>query len=251
MLQYEQPFWGGAVVVFQVPPGTSGEVVYPDCDGKPLANNTEHFDLIVLIKENLELLFADRPDVFIAGDLFWYPVEGNADIKMAPDVMVAIGRPKGKRYSYRQWEEGGYPPQVVFEILSPAHTVPEMDRKLLFFDRYGVEEYYIYNPANNELRIWLRNSFGLDWVAHDGEWISERLKIRMVVTGTTLELFDAEGNPFLSPLALAQQAKQERQKAAQAMDTAVGRLLAMGLTHEQVAEALGLSIERVQSVVPD
>jgi Uma2 family endonuclease len=70
-----------------------------------------------LIKENLECLFADHPDVFVAGDLLWYPVEGRPDIRVAPDALVTFGRPKGYRGSYQQWQEGNIAPQVVFEIL--------------------------------------------------------------------------------------------------------------------------------------
>ncbi|MBU6344513.1 MAG: Uma2 family endonuclease [Cyanobacteria bacterium REEB494] len=91
------------------------------------------FTWIVKIKENLEILFKSNPDVFVAGDLFWYPVEGNNKIKLAPDTMVVFGRPKGHRGSYRQWEEDNIPPQVVFEILSPGNTQDEMDKKKLFY----------------------------------------------------------------------------------------------------------------------
>ncbi|HEY9644598.1 MAG TPA: hypothetical protein V6C57_29145 [Coleofasciculaceae cyanobacterium] len=50
---------------------------------------------------------------------------------MAPDVLVAFDRPKGKRDAYKQWEENGIAPQVVFEILSPDNTKAKMNRKLL------------------------------------------------------------------------------------------------------------------------
>jgi hypothetical protein len=50
-------------------PARSG-IVYPDSDGKPLAENTLQFQWIVTIKEGLERVFFDRPDVFVAGDLF-------------------------------------------------------------------------------------------------------------------------------------------------------------------------------------
>jgi Uma2 family endonuclease len=119
---------------------TSQKIIYPDSDGQPMADNTKQFRWIVLIKENLELLFADNPDVFVAGDLLWYPVEGHPEIRVAPDAMVVFGRPKGDRGSYRQWEEDNIPPQVVFEILSPGNRVKEMTRKLQFYERYGVEE---------------------------------------------------------------------------------------------------------------
>jgi hypothetical protein len=42
----------------------------------------------------LDAWFRHDPQVFVAGDLLWYPVEGNNRLSTAPDVMVAFGRPK-------------------------------------------------------------------------------------------------------------------------------------------------------------
>ena len=95
-----------------------------------MSDNTLQFQWIVTIKGGLDALFRHDPDVFVAGDLLWYPVEGKPKIRIGPDVLVAFGRPKGERGSYRQWEEGGIAPQVVFEILSPGNrsrgTGPEV-----------------------------------------------------------------------------------------------------------------------------
>src|SRR6266545_225356 len=110
------------------PPRAARAVVYPDSDGQPMSDNTLQFQWIVTIQGGLDALFADRPDVFVAGDLLWYPVEGEPSIRAAPDALVAFDRPKGYRGSYRQWEEGNVPPQVVFEVLSPGNRVPEMTR---------------------------------------------------------------------------------------------------------------------------
>jgi Uma2 family endonuclease len=76
-------------------------IVYPDSDGKPMADNTRQFRWITTIKSNLDWLFANNDDVFVAGDLLWYPVEGDNKTRQAPDVMVAFGRPKGERGSYQ------------------------------------------------------------------------------------------------------------------------------------------------------
>ncbi|WP_416212397.1 hypothetical protein [Nostoc sp. DedQUE09] len=62
-------------MVSQIQPSAQPEVIYPDSDGQPVANNTIQFGWIVEIKQNLDWLFADDPNVFVAGDLFWYPVE--------------------------------------------------------------------------------------------------------------------------------------------------------------------------------
>src|SRR5262245_5679042 len=99
---------------------TKPEVLYPDSDGEPIAKNTIQYQHIIAIQVGLDAMFANNPDVLVASDLLWYPVEGRPDTKITLDVMVAYGRPKGDRSSYRQWEEDGVAPQVVFKITSPA-----------------------------------------------------------------------------------------------------------------------------------
>src|SRR5205807_7940319 len=64
------------------------DLIYPDSDGEPMAENTIQYRHLTRIKGGLEVVCRDRPDVFIAGDLFWYPVEGHPEIRLAPDVLV-------------------------------------------------------------------------------------------------------------------------------------------------------------------
>jgi Uma2 family endonuclease len=198
-------------MVQQVTSETVAEVIYPSSDGKPMADNTEQFQWIVKIKENLEILFASQTDVFIAGDLFWYPVQGSPNIKQAPDTMVVFGRPKGKRGSYLQWNEDNIPPQVVFEILSPGNTLKEMTKKLQFYQRYAVEEYYIYDPEKNDLNGLLRSGDSFEVIEEMNGWVSPRLGIRFQVTSDTLEIFSPSGQKFLTSLEMNQLQEQERQ----------------------------------------
>ncbi|CAC5339920.1 MULTISPECIES: Uma2 family endonuclease [Planktothrix] len=189
------------------------EIIYPETDGKPMANNTEQFNWIVAIEQNLEWLFANDPNVFVAGDLFWYPVEGKPHIVNAPDVLVVLGRPKGKRGSYMQWKEEGIAPQVVFEILSPGNTKSEMERKLVFYERYGVEEYYIYNPDNYQFQGWQRGDGGLDVIEISENYVSPRLGIRFEVSEHPLQIYHPDGAKFLSYVEINQQLEQEIQWA--------------------------------------
>ncbi len=202
-------------MVQQITPETTDTIIYPESDGQPMADNTEQFTWIVKIKENLEILFANQADVFVAGDLFWYPVQGNPNIKQAPDTLVVFGRPKGKRGSYLQWEEDNIPPQVVFEILSPGNTLKEMTKKLQFYERYGVEEYYIYDPEKNDLNGLLRSGNSFEVIEEIDGWVSPRLKIRFQLTADTLEIFSESGQKFLTPVELDQLRQQERQRAEQ------------------------------------
>jgi Uma2 family endonuclease len=183
-------------------------LIYPESDGKPMAENTLQFEWIALIKLNLEACFAQQPDVFIAADLFWYPVEGEGSIRVAPDVMVALGRPKGHRGSYIQFLEAGIAPQVVFEILSPGNTRAEMTRKLKFYTTYGVQEYYIYDPDRNQLQIYLRQTEQLVLQLYEDLWVSPLLQIKFEWTTETLLLSKPNGEPFLSYLELVEYHEQ-------------------------------------------
>ena len=198
------------------PPKTT--ITYPESDGLPMANNTEQFHLLTTIEGNLEILFVDDPQVFVAGDLLWYPVEGDNTIRMAPDVMVALGRPKGRRGSYLQWLEDGISPQVVFEIISPGNRKQEMTEKFAFYEQYGVEEYYLYDPARGRLHGWLRNEQGvLAPIEKMNNWRSPRLDIRFVLAGLELELYYPDGSRFLSFVELNQRLEQAEHRALEAL----------------------------------
>ncbi|MEC4985228.1 MAG: Uma2 family endonuclease [Oscillatoria sp. PMC 1068.18] len=209
-------------MIKQPPEKIKLQIDYPDSDGQPMADNTKQFRWIVMIKENLEILFANNDDVFVAGDLLWYPVQGNNKIRVAPDVMVVFGRPKGDRGSYKQWEEDNLTPQVVFEILSPGNTTHEMYNKLLFYQRFGVEEYYVYDPDKIDLSILHRSGGLLESVTEINDWVSPRLGIRFQITDETLEIYRPDGRRFLLPVEIdflrqqeSQRAEQESQRAEQ------------------------------------
>lgn len=224
-------------MVTQASTDAKQKVFYPESDGKSIADNTRQFRWIVVIKENLEILFANNPNVFVAGDLLWYPIEGSNKICTAPDAMVVFGRPKGDRGSYKQWEEDNISPQVVFEILSPDNTQTEMERKLLFYDRHNIEEYYLYNPDNNELRGWLRAEGYLDAIEPINGWVSPRMGIRFDLSGEELQVYHPTGERFLGFVEIDQQLQQERQRAEQAEAKAARlaeRLRQAGIDPEEV-----------------
>jgi hypothetical protein len=129
--------------------------------------------------------------------------------------MVVVGRPKGRRGTYRQWEEGNLAPQVVFEILSPSNKTAEgkqdMQKKLAFYQTYGVEEYYVYDPDDWVLEGWQRQGSQLISISNIGQWTSPRLGIRFEwQPGQELILRYPDGRRFLSSVELAQQVEQER-----------------------------------------
>jgi hypothetical protein len=165
-------------------------------------------------------MYAADPNVFVAGDLLWYAEKGNPAERMAPDAMVIFGRPKGYRGSYMQWKEDGIAPQVVFEVLSPGNRPEEMDRKFAFYDRHGVEEYYIYDPDYVRLEAWRRVDGRLRPVARVDGYVSPRLGITFDLSGKELVVLRPDKSRFLSFLELDeefQRSCRERQEALQAV----------------------------------
>ena len=200
------------------------KIIYPDSDGEPMAENPLQFQWIVTIKEGLDHVFIDRPDVYVAGDMFWYPVEGQPKICQAPDTMVAFGRPKGYRGSYMQWEEGGIPPQVVFEVLSPSNRPEPMIQKFNFYEKYGVEEYYVFDPFKVELTGFIRIGGELKAISQTNGWTSPRLGIQFRISEGELTIYGPDGQRFLTFQEHAQksdqfdQVAQERDQVAQERD---------------------------------
>ena len=194
---------------------TTEEIIYPSSDGQPMADSTIQYKLIVTIKEGCESLFENDPNVFIAADLLWYPVEGRPDISQAPDTMVIFGRPKGDRRSYIQSREDNIAPQVVFEIRSHNDSNTKMNKKLSFYYRYGVEEYYLYDPEKNELEGWQIIEGSLEVIEQMEGWISPRLGVRFELGLEGLEIYKPDGEKFLSPSETNAQRLLERQRAGQ------------------------------------
>jgi Uma2 family endonuclease len=240
------------VLTMPVPP----RVAYPESDGEPMSDNTIHFRWIVLIYANLAALFHDNPQVFVSGNLLWYPVEGQPEIRSAPDVLVVFGRPKGDRGSWLQWLEDNTPLTVVFEILSPTNDAIEMADKLCFFDDYGVEEYYLYDPYRNRLAIYVRQGVVLRRVWKVAEFISPRLGIRFDLSGLDLVIIGPDGKRFLTVEELKveqvrdqllrqesdHRAEQARQLAARLAE--LGRKARLGhATAEELAELDRLETE--------
>ena len=223
------------------------QIIYPERDGQPMSDNTKQFRWIVTIQGGLDSLFAGNPEVFVAGDLLWYPIEGDNKTRIAPDAMVVFGRPKGdspeatlcERGSYLQWREDNIPPQVVFEVLSPGNRLGEMMKKLKFYERYGVEEYYMYDPDDEDLSGWLRSGEELQEIEQLNGWVSPRLGIKLEPKPTGLEIYRPDGQKFVTyveldeqrakAIALATQEAQRANQEAQRADRLAAKLLELGI----------------------
>ena len=112
-------------------------VPLPESDGEPMAENTLQFEWIVALQGNLDLLFRDRPDVFVAGDHLVLRSNGTPRSVWPPTPMSLSDGRKGHRGSYAVCEEGGIFPQVIFEVWSPSNRTTQMNAKREFYEKYG------------------------------------------------------------------------------------------------------------------
>ncbi|MDQ3688100.1 MAG: Uma2 family endonuclease [Acidobacteriota bacterium] len=111
-------------------------IVYPETDGKPMAETDVHRDLMSELIRELKMNFQHEPDVYISGNLLVYYVEGNPRKCFTPDVFVVRGVGSHQRRTYKLWEEGRAP-EVVFEISSRQTRGDDLQRKWKLYERLG------------------------------------------------------------------------------------------------------------------
>jgi Uma2 family endonuclease len=241
------------VAMKPVPPWSApGSIVYPESDGERIAENTRQFRWIMLLHGNLSALFDERPDVFVAADLFWYPVEGHPEIRTAPDGLVVFGRPQGDRGSYRQWEEDNIPVTVAFEVLGPTMTAEVQSWKREFYTRHGVEEYYVYDPEGITLEAYLRRGDALVEIAEVDGFVSPRLGIRFDLSGKEMVVVGPDGRPFLSFVETRAACEQAEQRILRAQEATkrynriaelIGKVVRQQASQEELRELKQLEDE--------
>ena len=137
----------------RVPPPAAVE--YPSSDGKPMAENDAQRAAIMYAIGALDIWFADRPDVYVSGDLLIYYEEGNPRKSVAPDAFVVIGAEHRQRMTYKLWEEPKAP-DFALEVASPNTWREDEGPKRRLYERLGVKEYWQYDPTGMHLGVRLK-----------------------------------------------------------------------------------------------
>ena len=185
-----------------VPPRRGSEIFYPESDGEPMAETDIHASLLIDLRKALDVFFADRPDVYVTGNIMFYYEEGAPKEVISPDVMVCFGIPKGNRTSYKTWEENDVVPSVVMEISSRGTWRKDRVEKRALYAMLGVKEYFIFNPLDVKsdfsfVALSLINGEYAAMEIKNGRAQSEVLNLELVVKNQTLRLFNPATNDFL------------------------------------------------------
>jgi Uma2 family endonuclease len=181
------------------------EIVYPESDGKPMAETDVHrdemADLIAMLKER----YAGADDVYVSGNLLLYYEEGNPRACVAPDVIVVFGVPGGRRRTYKLWLER-VPPTVVIEVTSRKTKREDLRTKRELYAQLGVAEYYLYDPTAEYLYPPLqgfqlaRDEYAELPRAEGGGYHSPHLGLALGLVGGRLTLIDVvTGTRLLRP----------------------------------------------------
>ncbi len=115
-----------------------------------MAESDFQFEPLSYAVESLKIRFQDRPDVYVAGNIFFYYEEGKPAANVAPDVLVIIGAEKRKRRSVKLWEEPKAP-DFILEITSNSTRSNDQGIKKGLYEFLGVTEYFCYDPTGDYL----------------------------------------------------------------------------------------------------
>lgn len=200
------------------------EEFYPSSDGEPMAETEKHWLETTAGIECLRARYADRPDVYVAGDNFIYYVEGNPNLRFSPDCYVIFGAEKRIRDSYKAWEDGGRLPAFVIEYTSRKTRKEDNVTKFGLYERLGVLEYIQFDPSRFKrrrvrLKGWRLNNgkyeeIPLTGKKFSGRLFSEQLQLELVQDDDSLRLFDPKTGEYLRRYdELEQERKAERQRA--------------------------------------
>ncbi len=163
-------------------------IVYPESDGKPMAETDLHRNLMFDIIKMLTHYFQNRNEVYVSGNLLIYYEEGNPKKSVAPDVFVVFGVSEKPRRTFLTWEEGETPDFVLEVASASTHQNDIGHKKDLYASVLKVEEYYIYDPYSEINPYFLCYRF-VEGTYQEIEFVDERLPSHVL----GLELGERDG----------------------------------------------------------
>jgi len=203
-------------------PSLATEICYPESDGQPMAESELHQDWMIRIMDILRQRYLGE-QVYVAGNMFLYYVEGSPEASVAPDVFVVRGINPIRRKSYKLWVEK-QPPNVVFETTSAATSNTDLEVKPEIYASIGVAEYFLYDPSAEYLKPSLqgrrltRSGYISIRPNLEGRLESQQLDITLELDGVDLVLRDRQTGEVLetgAEIAKREAAKNRREALRQ------------------------------------
>jgi Uma2 family endonuclease len=231
-------------------PPTEDEL--PCDDGMPMETQRHALQMQLLI-DPLRLIWADRMDAYVGGNMFiYFSLEQvrHQDFR-GPDFFAVLGVPKRERKSWVVWQEGKGP-DVVIELLSESTAAQDKgEKKDIYQDRLRVPEYFWFDPFTAEWAGFVLRNRGYEPLTEDsqGRLISQCLELALLrwdgvyqdVEARWLRWVTLEGTLLPTPQEVAtetqQQAAEAQQHVAEAQQQAAEAQQQAAEAHRQAVAA--------------
>ena len=204
------------------PEAEDPNVHYPYEDDEPLAESDFQFYPLTEMVHALRVHYQDRPDVYVAGDMFVYYRMNDPGSVVAPDVYVVFGVDKHSRHSYFIWRDGKAP-DFVMEIASAGTYDRDIGHKRDIYRAIGVTEYWRFAPLRECFDPPLAGERLVNGVyepipvAEDADGIlrgySAQLGLDICVRDDLLKLYDPISRTWLLNLSESEAARLEAESA--------------------------------------
>ena len=204
------------------------EELYPESDGKPMADTDLHIYWITRTRDVLRRHFLKNPEVYISGNIMMYDIEGPMRTAVSPDILVCFGLGQKFRRTYKVWEEGK-PPDFVMEFSSKRTYRNDLNEKMALYARMAIPEYFVYDPDRRYLSSPL---LGFRLVEGkyvevtpdaDGRLHSEILNLDFQLLDDGLGIYDSEGQQLRSSEEKLENAEERAENAEERAENAEER----------------------------
>ncbi len=129
----------------------SRAVEFPTSDGRPVAETPLHYKRLSDLAYCLTTFFKRRADAYVGVNMLAYDDPKEPRKHLSPDIFVAFGgvsEEEREREIYKLWEDPS--PAFVLEVTSKT-TRREDERKKARYAKWGVAEYFMYDPRGEYL----------------------------------------------------------------------------------------------------
>ena len=174
-------------------------VDYPTSDGRPVAETPLHYRRLADAADVLTMRFESRPRVYVGVNMLVYEQRGNPRRSLSPDLFVAFDVEDRERDVYKLWEDNA--PMFVLEVTSKS-THREDERKKARYSRWGVAEYFLYDPRGEYVKPPLKGfelaggsyrAMPTDVLPHGKPGFTSRtLGLGLWLDGSVLRFYDPE-----------------------------------------------------------
>ncbi|MBF0349514.1 MAG: Uma2 family endonuclease [SAR324 cluster bacterium] len=192
------------------------DIVYPETDGKPMAETDTHRILLLRAADLLQNAF---PQAYVSGNICLYYEEGNPRKMISPDSLLCRQQPPHAKRVYLAWEEESQLDLVMEFSSFSTRRMDHHHKKQIYEQILKVPYYVIFDPHAIYLNVFesRKGKYHAVEANEKGMFFLEKLGIYVgLETEGLFRLFNQHQYPIPTSIEReAQRAEQEAQRAEQ------------------------------------